>query len=191
MAILMLGLVLFLGVHSVRIVADDWRAATRARIGANAWGGAYSAISLIGLGLILWGYSRARANPVLLWQAPLWMPHLTGLFMVVAFILLVASKVPGNAIQARVGHPMVLSVQTWAFAHLVANGWLADVILFGSFFVWAMLDFRSARRRDRRAGTVHLPGRVGLTALAVLAGLGAWALFAFYLHGWLFGVRPL
>lgn len=190
MTFLILGLVLFLGAHSVRIVAEGWRTSVRARIGEGPWKGGYTAVSLAGLALVVWGYGLARQAPEVLWATPLWTRHLAGLLTLVAFVMLAAAQVPGNAIKARLHHPMVLGVKVWAFAHLLANNTLADLILFGSFLVWAVLNFRSARARDRAAGTVYPPGRAVPTVVAVAAGVGAWVAFALWLHLWLIGVRP-
>ena len=191
MLLLIVGLVLFLGVHSVRIVADGWRAQTIARIGEKPWKGLYSVASLLGFVLIVWGFGQARAQPVQLWSPPLAMRHLALLFTLIAFVFLAAAYVPGNSIKARVHHPMVLAVKVWAFAHLLANGNVAHVLLFGAFLAWGVLDFVAARRRDRAAATVYPPGRVPPTALTVLAGGLAWAVFAWWLHGWLIGIRPI
>jgi uncharacterized membrane protein len=190
MTALIVGLVIFLGVHSVRIVAEPWRTGVRARIGENAWKGAYSLASLAGFVLLLWGYGQARLDPVPLWAPMLWARHLAALLMLVSFILLAAAYVPGNGIKARVHHPMVIGVKVWAFAHLLANHTLADLLLFGSFLAWAVLDFRSARQRDRAAGTVYAPGSLPKTLVAVVAGTVVWAVFSFWAHGVLFGVRP-
>ena len=190
MAYLILGLVLFLGAHSVRIVADDWRSAQIARRGEAAWKGIYTLLSIAGLALVAWGYGQARMAPVVLWQPPLWTRHAASLFMLVSFVLLAAAYVPRNAIKARLHHPMVAGVKLWAFAHLLANGTLADVVLFGSFLVWAVLSFRAGRARDRAAGTVYAPGSAAGTVAAVAAGVAAWAAFALWLHAWLIGVRP-
>ncbi|MBC7438094.1 MAG: NnrU family protein [Bdellovibrionales bacterium] len=190
MAVLILGLVLFLGVHSTRIVADGWRAATIARIGEKPWKGLYALASIAGFVLIVWGFGMARRSPVYLWEAPMGMRHLAGALLLVAFVLLVAAYVPRNSIKGRLHHPMVLAVKVWALAHLLANGNLADVVLFGAFLVWAVFSFRAARRRDQTAGTVYPAGTVAATAITVLVGVAAWALFAFWAHGYLFGVRP-
>jgi len=190
MAYLVLGLVLFLGVHSVRIVADDWRTATRARIGEQAFKGAYSVLSLVGFVLICWGYGQARQQPMVLWTSPIWTRHLAALLTLPAFVLLAASNVPGNSIKARLHHPMVLGVKVWALAHLLANNTLADVLLFGSFLVWAVVDFRSSRQRDRTQGTVYAPGRSGPTIATVVGGIVVWAVFAFWAHAKLIGVNP-
>jgi uncharacterized membrane protein len=190
MTLLILGLFLFLGVHSVRIVADGWRSRVLARRGEALWKGAYALLSLAGFALIVWGYGAARAQPVLLWAAPTWTRHLAALLTLPAFVLLVAAYVPGNAIKARLKHPMVLGVKLWALAHLLANNTLADLLLFGAVLAWAMFDFRSARQRDRAQQIAYAPGRAGPTMLAVVVGLAAWAGFAFWAHAAWIGVRP-
>ena len=187
---LILGLVIFLGTHSVRIFADGWRSARIAAMGLNAWKGAYTIASLVGFALIVWGYGAARADPVVLYSPPLWTRHLAALLTVPAFVLLAAAYVPGTRIKRAVGHPMVAGVKVWAFAHLIANGTLADVVLFGAFLVWSIVDYLSARRRDRAAGVVYVVGPVTRDVTAVVVGLVAWAVFALWLHGPLIGVRP-
>ncbi len=190
MTALILGLVLFLGIHSARVVAEGPRQAFIARHGANAWKGVYSVASIAGFALLVWGYGQARQAPVVLWAPPAALRHVAGLLMIVAFVLLVAAYVPGNAIKARLHHPMTLGVKTWAFAHLIANQTLADLLLFGGFLAWAVATFIAARRRDRAAGTVYPPGRAGPTVVTVVLGLAAWAGFAFWAHGAWIGVKP-
>jgi uncharacterized membrane protein len=190
MTLLILGLILFLGVHSVRIVADGWRSAQIARRGEGAWKGLYSVASLVGFVLIVYGYGQARTEPVVLWTPQLWARHLASLLMLLSFILLAAAYVPRNGIKAAVHHPMVLAVKVWALAHLLANHTLADLLLFGSFLVWAVLDFRSSRQRDRAGNVAYPAGTLGGTLGAVVGGLVAWAVFAFWAHGFLFGVTP-
>ena len=190
MSALILGLVIFLGVHSVRVFADDWRTGVRQRMGANAYKGLYSVASVLGLVLIVWGYSMARMQPVLLWSTPVWTRHAAALLTLLAMVLLVAAYVPGNGIKARLHHPMVLSVKTWALAHLLANGMLADLVLFGSFLVWAAMSFRAARQRDRVGQVVYAPGRLLPTLLTVALGFVVWAVLAFWAHAALIGVRP-
>ena len=157
MALMLVGLLIFLGVHSVRVFADGWRVRTIARIGEGPWKGAYALLSLVGFVMIVWGFGLARQQPVLLWQPPASMRHLAALLVLLAFIGVAAAYVPGNMIRARLHHPMVLGVKTWAVAHLLANGRLADVLLFGSFLLWAVVSFIAARRRDRVDNTVYRP----------------------------------
>ena len=190
MSYLVLGLLLFLGIHSIRIVADGWRMARVARLGENRWKGLYSLASALGLGLVVWGYGLSRAEPVVLWVPPGWTRHLAALLTLPAFILIAAAYVPGSRIKAAVGHPMVAGVKVWAIAHLLSNGNLADVLLFGAFLIWAVADFRSARQRDRAAGVSYRPGTAARDGLVVAAGTGVWTLFAGFAHLWLIGVRP-
>jgi uncharacterized membrane protein len=187
---LILGLLIFLGSHSVRIFAEPWRGARIAAMGLNAWKGVYSIVSILGFVLIVWGYGLARGAPVILFSPSVWTKHVAALLTIPAFILLAAAYVPGTRIKRAVGHPMIAGVKVWAFAHLLANGTLADVVLFGAFLVWAIVDYIAARRRDRAAGTVYVVGPITRDLAAVVVGLVAWAAFAFWLHAVLIGVRP-
>ena len=191
MLLLILGLILFLGAHSVRIVADDWRTRVIAARGPGAWKGLYSLASIAGFALIVVGFGQARLATVALWSPPRWTHDVAALLTLLAFILITAAYVPGNGIKARVKDPMILGVKCWAAGHLFANGTLADVVLFGSFLVWAVLDFRAARQR-RRAGAepAIAPTKRGRSAIAIVVGVLAWMLFAFHLHLWLIGVAP-
>ncbi|MFM2398520.1 MAG: hypothetical protein RL341_677 [Pseudomonadota bacterium] len=191
MTLLILGLVIFLGAHSVRIFAEGWRAGFIARRGEMAYKGLYTVMSLIGLVLLVWGYGAARATPIDVWSPPRGMNHAAALLTLIAFVFLVAAYVPGNAIKAKLKHPMVLSVKVWAFAHLISNGRLADIVLFGAFLLWAVLSFRAARGRDWALNTVYPPGRAGPTVTTVIVGLALWAVFAMWAHAWLIGVAPL
>ena len=190
MTLLILGLVLFLGLHSVRIFAEGWRGAMVARLGPNGWKGAYSLVSIVGLVLIVVGFGIARAQPVLLWVPPVWTRHVAALLNLVALVMIVAVYVPGNQIKARLAHPMMLGTKVWAFAHLISNQMLAEVVLFGAFFVWAVLGFLAARGRDRASGAVQAAGRLGPTLVTVAVGVAAWALVALWAHRALIGVAP-
>lgn len=189
--VLVVGLVLFLGVHSVRIVAEPWRQAQIARLGAQRWKGLYSLVSALGLGLIVWGYAQARLDAAPLFYLPhgmaTGMRHLVALLVLVAFWLLVAVYVPRNHLKAAVKHPMVLAVKVWALAHLLVNHTPVDLLLFGGFLVWAVLNFRAARRRP-----VSVPaGTVQGTALTLLIGTLAYAATALWVHQAWLGVAPL
>jgi uncharacterized membrane protein len=187
---LLLGLVLFLGVHSLRLIADDWRTRTVARIGEGTWKGLYAVVALAGFALIMWGYGQARQQPIVLWTPPAAMRHIAALLTLPAFVLLVATYVPRNHFKARLHHPMLLATKLWAVAHLLANGTLADVLLFGGFLAWAVADFAASRRRDRRNGTVHAAGALVPTLLVLVVGVVSWLAFAFWLHERWIGVRP-
>ena len=190
MGALILGLLLFLGMHSVRFVADGWRTQVIAQRGAGVWKGLYTVVSLVGFGLIVWGYGQTRQSPQVLWASPAWTRHTAALLMMVSLVLLVAAYVPRNRIKAAVHHPMVLGVKVWALAHLLANNTLADVLLFGSFLVWAVLDFRSARQRDRAGGVRYAAGTMPATLITVVIAELLWVALAFWGHVRLFGVRP-
>lgn len=122
MTLLILGLVLFLGMHSTRIVADGFRSAQVARLGLNGWKAIYSVVSIAGFVLLVYGYGLARESPTVLFVPPPWMRHVTALLTIPAFVLLAAAYVPGTRIKRAVGHPMVAGVKIWAFAHLLQIG---------------------------------------------------------------------
>ncbi|WP_425056755.1 NnrU family protein [Pseudomonas abyssi] len=191
MLLLMLGLILFLGMHSARLFAADKRASFIAAKGPLAWKGLYALVSIVGFVLIIYGYGQARMSPTWLWISPVWTRHLAALLTIPAFILIVATYIPGSCIKARVGHPMLLGVKFWALAHLIANGSLADLLLFGGFLAWATALFVVSRKRDRAAGVSYGKGKPVMDAVVVVVGLVAWAAFAFYLHGAWIGVKPM
>lgn len=190
MTILILGLLLFLGVHSIRIFADGWRTRQIERIGEMPWKGGYTVISLIGFALIVWGYGQARYDPVYLWFPPIWTKHLAALLTLPAFVLLVAAYLPGTRMKAIIGHPMLAATKLWALSHLISNQTLADLLLFGGFLAWAIACYTSARRRDRRNGVPTPAGALRNDAIAVVIGLVAWFVFARHLHAMLFGIAP-
>lgn len=190
MPILILGLVLFLGSHSVRMLAPGFRERAVKRTGLLSWKGLFSLVAIAGFVLIVVGFGMARAHPQSLYIPPSWLRHLNALFTLVAFVLVAAAYVPRNHLKARIGHPMLAGVKAWAAGHLLATGFVHDVVLFGAFLVWAAADFVVSRRRDRIAGTVYPAGTARGDALAVAIGVAAWAVFAFLLHRWLIGVNP-
>ena len=187
---LIAGLVLFLGIHSARVFAEGARTRFIEQRGPMAWKGLYTVVSLVGFVLIVVGYGQARLAPVVVWVPPVGTRHAASLLTLLSFIVLAAAYVPRIAIKARIGHPMTLAIKVWALAHLLANGNLADVLLFGGFLVWAVLVFRAARARDR----LNPPAAVQTSGMATVAcvagGAVAWAVFAFWAHALLIGVRP-
>jgi uncharacterized membrane protein len=191
MAILALGLVIFLGLHSTRIVAEDGRAKAIARLGEGPWKGVYSLLSVIGFVLIVWGFARARSDAPLLWTPPDWTRHITILLMLFSLILLAAYGFKKSHIAVAVHHPMVWSVAIWSAAHLLANGSAADILLFGAFLVWAIADLSSAYARDRRNAVVYPAPDWGATIGAIVVGVVLWGLLIGGLHQWLFGVSPM
>lgn len=190
MAMLVLGLVIFLGIHSVRIAAEGGRAKAIARLGEGPWKGVYSLLSLIGFAFIVWGFGRARSTAPMLWTPPIWAPH-TILLMLFSLILIGAYVFKKSHIGARVHHPMVWGVAIWAVAHLIANGSAADLLLFGAFLVWAVADLASSYGRDVRDGAVYPSPNWGATLGAVALGVVLWIALLGGLHLWLFGVSPI
>jgi uncharacterized membrane protein len=188
-ALFLVGLVLFLGIHSAAIVAPAWRDAQAAR-NERAWKGLYSVISIAGFALLIYGYGVARQTPVVLWTPPAAMRHVALLLMLPVFPLLLAAYLPGR-IKSAARHPMLLAVKLWASAHLLANGTLADVILFGAFLVWAVLDRIAVKRRARPRAIPGAPPSAANDAIALVGGLATYAAFLAGVHRWLIGVSPL
>jgi uncharacterized membrane protein len=189
--LLLAGLLIFFGTHSIRIAIPAWRDRQIAQHGNRTWRGAYSLLSLLGLVLIILGFGKVRWTTTLLWIPPVWAPYATAALLLIAFILNAASGVPANRIRSLVRHPMVAGVALWSAGHLIANGRLADLLLFGSFLLWAVIDFVSCVNRDRLAGIAPPAGTLRADMICVFAGLVIWAIFLLFLHRWLFGVSPL
>lgn len=189
MSVLVAGLLLFLGVHSVSIVSTSWRDRMAARLGEPVWQAAYGLVALAGFVLIAWGYGLAREAPIVLYAPPVWLRHVALLLMVFVFPLLLAAYLPGR-IQAATTHPMLLATKIWATAHLLANGTLADVVLFGSFLAWAVADRISLKHRTPPPVPGAPPGKHN-DIVAVVGGLGLYVVFLLWLHRLLFGVSPL
>ncbi|HQT47480.1 MAG TPA: NnrU family protein [Acidocella sp.] len=189
MPLLFFGLLIFLGLHSLRIYAKDWRQAQIARLGVGRWRSIFGLLSLAGLVLIILGFGAARAHPVPLYTPPL--PYLNALLSLLAFLCVGAAYVPRNHIKQTLGHPMLAGVALWAFGHLLATGMLYDTVLFGAFLLWSATDFLTSRQRDRAAGTHYPPGALPGDLKVLAIGILAWAAFAFWLHQRLIGVNPM
>lgn len=188
MAILVAGIILFFGTHSISIANSPWRDRVAAKMGEVRWQGIYSLLALAGLLLMIWGYGVARQAPVILYIPPHWLRHVAMLLLVFVFPLLLAAYMPGR-IQAVTKHPMLAATKLWAFAHLLANGTLADAVLFGSFLAWAVVDRISMKRREQRPVPGAPPSKWN-DAIAVVAGLALYVATVLWLHVWLFGVSP-
>jgi uncharacterized membrane protein len=188
MGLLVAGLVLFLGIHSVSIISDAWRNRMVERIGRFPWQAIYGLVAIAGLVLIVWGYGLARQEPTVIYQPPIWLRHVSLLLLVFIFPLLLAAYLPGRIKQVT-RHPMLVATKLWAFAHLLANGMLHDVVLFGAFLVWAVADRISMKHREERP-VPGLPSSKLNDAIAVVGGLGLYVWFVVHGHAWLFGVSP-
>ena len=192
MLVFVAGLVLFLGIHSVSIVAPGWRSGMVARLGALPWKGVYSVAAGIGLALLIVGYGIARRSPVVLYTPPAALRHVALLVMLPVFPLLFAAYLPGR-IKSAAKHPMLLAVKFWAAAHLLANGTLVDVLLFGGFLAWAVADRISVKRRTpaEAHAVPAAPPRPANAAIAIVGGLIVYAIFLLWGHRWMIGVSPL
>ena len=189
MGVLLVGLLIFLGWHSVSIVNEPWRDRMVAKLGEERWKGLYSLAAIVGFLLIIWGYGLARHDPVVLYAPPAWMRHIAMLLLIPVFPLLLATYFPGR-IQAATKHPMLLATKLWAFAHLLANGMLADVLLFGAFLAWAVVDRISMKRRTEGPIPGLPPAKMN-DVIAIVAGLALYVAFVLWLHKWLIGVSPV
>jgi uncharacterized membrane protein len=195
-AYLILGLVLFLGIHCISIVSPDGRNRLAQRLGEMPFKGLYALVSLVGLLLIVWGYGVSREAPVMLYAMPGGFRHLAALLMLPVFVLLFAAYLPGR-IQRAAKHPMLLAVKLWALAHLLAQsvtgGTLADVLLFGGFLAWAVADRISLKRRAAAGGLRPVPALPAGKAndyIALVGGIVVYLAFVMGLHTAWIGVRP-
>jgi len=190
MALFLFGLFIFLASHSCRIFAESWRNQIIDRIGEVKWKGLYTIISLIGFIIMVIGYGQARQDTLVLWQPNAFLIYIALALNLIAFIFLAGSSPSNNAIRLKLKHPMILGVKVWALAHLLSNGTLVDLILFGSFLIWAVLDFRSARKRP-----IHISEQAQVstkaTMITIASGVILWAIFIFGLHQYLIGISPL
>lgn len=188
MTTLILGLLLFFGSHSVSIVAPRGRDALAARLGPLGWRTVYSLVALAGFVLMVRGYAATRLEPVVLYNPPPFLRHVMALLMLPVFPLLLAAYLPGR-IRTATRHPMLAATKAWALAHLLVNGLLGDVLLFGSFLAWAVADRISLGKRPARPIATAPPGRYN-DAIAVVGGLALYVLFVAWGHLHLIGVAP-
>jgi uncharacterized membrane protein len=188
---LALGLFLFLGTHALRIRGDVMRDRLLARLGPRYFKTLYALTSALGFFLLVYGFGIARETPVVLWTPPPAMKHIAYLLTLVAMVLMAAVYVPRNAFKAKLHHPMILSVKTWALAHLLASGTLAHLLLFGSMLLWSIFLFKASRARDKLNQVVYTPGNKASTILTLEIGTAMWLIFVAWAHGWLIGVQVM
>lgn len=190
---LILGIVIFLGVHLVP-TSPDLKSALTERFGGTAYKIGFGVLSLIGLVLIVLGYHKLQVMPdknVVLWEPPTFMRHVAVALMLPAMIFLVAYLVPSR-IRTALKHPMLIAIKTWALAHLLANGDLASLILFGSFLAYAVYDRISLKRRPVAAPPVSvLPPAAINDVIVVVAGAALFAVLLLWGHEALIGVAPI
>jgi uncharacterized membrane protein len=189
MTTLVIGLIVFLGIHSIAIFAPDSRDRLAARLGVGPWRGIYSLVSIVGFVLLVWGYGLARQHPFVLYSPPFWTHYVTAVLMLPVFPMFFAPYLPGR-IKATLKHPMLVAVKLWAVAHLISNGMLADVVLFGGFLAWAVADRISYKRRVQRP--LHgAPPAARNDIIAIVIGLAIYAAFLLWLHQKWIGVQPI
>lgn len=182
MIYMIFGLLLFLGVHSLNLFAEDWRRERIERWGLWPYKIIYSLVSLVGLVVLVWGFGQMRQESFYVWHPPIGLQHGILLLMLPAMILLVAAYFPKNHIKAKLGHPMLLAVKVWALSHLLVNGRMGDIVFFGAFLVWGIMLYGKLRRRDRQEGNVPPQPRLLATVATVILGVVTWYIFAMYLH---------
>lgn len=183
MTLLICGLILFLGIHSVSIFADQWRNDQVAKLGALTWKLIYSLMSIVGIALMTVGYLEARPQPLIVWSPPSWAWQITVYFSLVSLILIAAAYVPNNAIKLKLKDPMLVGVIVWALCHLTTIGSLAGILLFGSFLIWGILDLISCRARRSRQPPAREKASVVMTLATIAAGTIAFLPFAHIAFG--------
>lgn len=188
MLLLVCGLGVFLGSHLIPVF-PELKARMVGKLGENGYKGLFSISAALGLGLIIYGFGVARADGApILYDPPVWLRHVTMLFMIPVFIFLVAAYVPCR-IKAVLKHPMLVAVKLWAVSHLLANGDLASVLLFGGFLAWAVIDRISVKRRGTvRGDAAGAAPPASRDIVVILAGLALYGLFVWKLHTLLIGV---
>lgn len=191
MLILVLGLVIFFSVHSIRVVAPEWRDMAMARHGVMRWRLRFGLITLLATALIIIGYMQMRVDPTILWSPPVWTRHVAGLMMLLSLYFVGSAIIPKTTMKRLMGYPMLIAVKLWAFSHLISNGELVDLIVFGSFLIWSTVIFSMSRRRDRKAGVVPSESSVEFDLAAFVFAMVSWFAIVFYLHEIVFGVSAL
>jgi uncharacterized membrane protein len=187
LATMILGLAVFIGAHAF-VTSREQRAALIARIGEGPYKALFSVVSIVAIVLIAWGFGRYRATGWIdVWYPPHWTRHITVALMWIASICIVAAYSPGR-IKATLKHPMLVGVKTWAVAHLVSNGDLGSIILFGSILAWAVFDRISLKRRADPGGPAIPVGGVRHDVIAVVGGTILYLLLGYLFHPWVVGV---
>jgi uncharacterized membrane protein len=189
---LLLGLTLFFVPH-VFTTRRQPRLEAIGRYGEGTYKGLYTLLSVAGLALIVWGFGYYRSQGYIqVWDPPRWLGHLNLLLMLLSLILLASAYAPTGWIKAKAKHPMLAAVKLWAFGHLLANGDLGSMLLFGAFLAYGVFDRIAVKKRERIEGAKVMPAPSAKgDAIAVVAGLAAYVAIAFWLHPLLFGVGAM
>jgi uncharacterized membrane protein len=187
LTIMIIGLAVFLGAHVFTSLREQ-RAAVVARLGLGPYKGLYALVSVVGIALIAYGFARYRAEGMIdLWYPPPWMRHVNNAILWPAMVCIAAAYIPGD-IKRVLKHPMLVGIKLWALGHLLANGDLSSIILFGSFLVWAGYDRASLKwRSDPGAPAFGLGGR-DCDTIAVIVGTLLYVALGFWFHPYVIGV---
>ncbi|HZQ12032.1 MAG TPA: NnrU family protein [Pseudolabrys sp.] len=186
LATLVVGLIVFLGSH-IFVTFRDTRARAIERLGRNAYRGLFSLVSIVGFGLIVYGYGQYRAHEwIEVWTPPAFMRHITVGLMLFAVVFITTSYTPSH-IRAWIKHPMVTSVKTWSLAHLLSNGDLGSIVLFGAFLLWGGYARIAAKRRGD-GGFTAAPSGWTNDIIVVVAGIIIYLLLGYYFHPYVIGV---
>ncbi len=189
MAYLIAGLVVFFGAHLYSALRSrEAGAGLVGKLGAGPYRGLYSIVSLVGFGLIIYGFGQARPSPII-YSPPVWTQHINMLLMVFAMVLIVASNFPAGYIKKATKHPMLVAIKLWALGHLLANGELNSLLLFGAFLAFAVFDRIAMKKRGDNGPTGEVSAMWDV--VSVVLGLGAYVAFMMYLHPILFGVSVM
>lgn len=187
LSILILGLAVFLGVHLLTTMRPQ-RAEMIARLGENGYKIAYSLVSAVGLALIVYGFARYRAHEwIALWSPPNWTKHVAALLVLFSMIMLVSAYSRGH-IYMTLKHPLLAGTKLWALAHLIANGDLGSVILFGSVLAWAVIDRISLKRRTDPGAPPIPVGGMRNDVIAIFGGVALYAVLGWWFHPYVIGV---
>ena len=183
MTLFVLGLAVFFSGHLWTALAREQRAALIKKVGAGPFKGMYSLVALAGFAMIVIGWRGADASAV--YSPPAYLRHVTYLLVLIAFICLASAYLPKGKIAAAVKHPMLAGVKLWAFGHLLSNGEVRSILLFGSFLAFAVIDRIVVKRRNEPTPTA---GPFANDLIAIAVGAGAWAAVYFFLHRYIAGV---
>ncbi len=187
-SVFVLGLLIFIALHSSRLFVDAWRQRFIAQRGEKSWKAIYSIVSLTAFVALIWGYANSHHESVVLWSPIPAARAVVPVLMLLSFILLVAAHIPRTHIKAKLGHPMLAGTAVWALAHLLVKSTLTAVLLFGVFLLWALATFINSRRRDAKDGRRYDAQSWLPDGLAIVLGIVLTYAFAKWGHAWLIGV---
>jgi len=185
LGVLFLGLVVMLGAH-VFVTFRDARAGLMARLGQNGYRALFSAVSIAGLALIVWGFAQYHVHAPQIWSPPAFMRHITEGLMLFAVIFFTAAFIPSH-IKAKLKHPMLAGVKTWALAHLLSNGDLGSILLFGAFLAWGVYARIAAKRRGD-LGAISAPAGYTNDVIVVVLGIVIYLALGYAFHPMVIGV---